>query len=172
MILGRSWSKSLEGQIQGFDMEVGVLDDKPHMLPVEHSLLETPQLRSYAGGPIRRTSRVAGESTIGEVLVENMKRLNINILLRPFQEKNSEILKFTDYFLRFVLGRPGTSLKRLENLLQAIVRNPILKQEYGPNKPATADAKGFNRHMFDTGQMFKAIRARVNRKAGAKRVRK
>lgn len=164
MEFGKSWGRKLQGRINQFEIEVGVLEDKPHMNPVEHSLFEQPQLRSYAGGPVRRMSRQPGEASIGEVLVDNMRRLNINILLRPFQEKNSEILKFTDYFLRFVVARPGTSVKRVENLVQAIVRNPILRQEYGPNNSTTADNKGFNRHLFDTGQMFKAIRARVMRR--------
>lgn len=159
--LDKKWSKELKRRIDGYEFEVGVLDDKPHMNPVEHSLFETPQLRTYAGGPVRRTSRVPGELSTGDVLVQNMERLNINLLLRPFQEKNSEINKFTQYFLKLALRRPGTTLRRIENLLQAIVRNPILKQEYGTNKPMTADGKGFNRHLFDTGQMFRAIRARV-----------
>lgn len=162
-VLGKRWLKKLKGDIEGFDMQVGVLDDKVHMQPVQHGLLETPQLRSYAGGPIRRTSRQPGESTVGEVLVENMKRLNINILQKPFQDESSDILKFTREFLKLAMRRPGTSIKRIENLLQAVVRNPILKQEYGANKPYTADNKGFDRHLFDTGQMFKAIRARVMR---------
>lgn len=163
--LGKSWGRKLKGRIEQYDFDVGVFDDKPHMNPVEHGRFETPQLKNYAGGPVRRTSREKGELSIGEVLVENMKRLNINLLSRPFQERNSDILKFTAEFLKMVTKRQA-SLKRLENLLQAIVRNPILKQEYGPNDPATADAKGFDRHLFDTGQMFRAIRARVNRKGG------
>lgn len=161
--MGKSWGKKLQGRINKFEFEVGVLDDKPHMSPVSHGLFEEPQLRSYAGGPVSRTSRVPDGKSTGEVLVDNMKRLNINLLLRPFQEKNSDILKFTEYFLKLVLRRPGTSGKRLENLLQAIVRNPILKQEYGENSSQTADAKGFNRHLFQTGQMFKAIRARITK---------
>lgn len=159
--MGNVWSKKLSRKIQSYEFEVGVLEDKPHRLPVETPFFGTPQLGSFAGGPVRKMSRQPGESTIGEVLTNNMKRLNINILLRPFQEKSSDILKFTNYFLKLVLGRGDTSIKRVENLLQAIVRNPILKQEYGPNKASTADAKGFGRNMIDTGQMFKAIRARA-----------
>lgn len=162
--LGKAWTKKLQGRVESFDFEVGVLDDKVHMDPVVQGRFEEPQLKKYAGGPVRRTSRQAGELTTGEVLVENMKRLNINLLLRPFQERNSAILKFTEYFLKLVVKRPGTSIKRVENLLQAIVRNPILKQEYGQNDLLTADSKGFNRHLFDTGQMFKAIKAKVRRK--------
>lgn len=163
--LGKTWGKKLQGRIQRYEFEVGVLDDKPHKNPIEQGRFEQPQLKSYAGGPVRRTSREAGALSIGQVLVENMKRLNINILAAPFKDRNSDILKFTAEFLKLVTTKKA-SLKRLENLLQAIVRNPILKQEYGGNSPATADAKGFDRHLFDTGQMFRAIRARVIRKAG------
>ena len=38
-----------------------------------------------------------------------------------------------------------------------------LKKEYGNNKAATADNKGFDRHLIDTGQTFKEIRARAKR---------
>lgn len=159
---GKSWSKKLEGRVNGFQFQVGVLNDKPHADPVEtSSILENPQLKTYAGGPVRRTSRKKGEKTTGEILVQNMDRMNINILQRPFRERNSDILKFTDGFLRLVCKRPGASIKRVENLLQAVVRNPILKQEYGKNSFFTAINKGFNRHLFDTGQMFRAIVAKA-----------
>lgn len=160
---GKSWGRKLQGRIEKYNFEIGVLDDKPHMDPVVTGRFDPPDLRSYAGGPVRRTSRNASDKTIGEVLVENMQRLNINILQRPFQERNSDILKFTAAFLQMVTTRPNMSIRRIENLLQAIVRNPILKQEYGKNNSATADAKGFDRHLFDTGQMFKAIIARAKR---------
>lgn len=160
--MGTKWEKVLQGRIESVDFEVGILDDKQHKDPVLDLLNGQPQLTEYAGGPVQKTSRVNGELTIGEVLIENQKRMNMNILQRPFQEKSSDILKFTTEFLKMVCTGKA-SFKRLENLLQAIVRNPILKQEYGPNDPATADAKGFDRHLFGTGQMFKAIKARVKR---------
>ena len=138
------------------------MDDKPHRNPVEHSLFGEPALTNYAGGDVRKMTRVTGPLTTGEILVANMERLGINLLWRPFQDQNSDIIKFTSAFLTYAVGMKG-SQKRIENLLQAIVRNPILRQEYGGNKPATADAKGFDRHLLDTGQMFKAIRARVIR---------
>lgn len=163
--LGSSWAKKIQSRVDAVQFEVGVLDDKPHMNPVDQGLFDTPQLKNYAGGPVRRTSRKASGVTTGEVLVQNMERLNTNLLLEPFQKKNSDIMKFTRYFLQYIVGRPGTSsVKRIENLLQAIVRNPILNQEYGTNSPTTADNKGFDRHLFDTGQMFKAIKARMIRR--------
>lgn len=159
--LGKTWGRKLQGRVEGFQFDVGVLNDRPHADPVEHGLLEQPQLKTYAGGPVRRTSRNKSDKTTGDILVENMDRMNINILQRPFRERNSDILRFTDSFLRLVCKRPGANIRRVENLLQAIVRNPILKQEYGSNSFMTAVNKGFNRHLFDTGQMFRAIIAKA-----------
>lgn len=158
----RVFGKSLKGKIEGYQFEVGVLADRPHYAPISQGAFESPQTRQYAGGPVRKQSRTTDELTRGEILVENMKRLNTDLLREPFKNKNSDILKFTKGFLRLVTDR-GMSLKRVENLLQAIVRNPILRQEYGKNNSRTADSKGFDRHLFDTGQMFKAIRARARR---------
>lgn len=164
MNLGSSWSKKLQSRVNNVEFEVGVLDDKPHMAPIEQRLFETPQLRTYAGGPVRKTSRKPSGVATSQVLIDNMERTNHNFLLEPFQKKNSEIMKFTRYFLQYIVGKPGASIKRIENLLQAIVRNPILNQEYGKNTSTTADNKGFDRHLFDTGQMFKSIRARMLRR--------
>ena len=160
--MSKTFYKRLEKSIEGYEFEVGVLDDKPHKLPIESPLFGPQKLNEYAGGQVRPTSRIASDLTIGDVLIENMKRLGINLLLQPFQNPESELNRFTTAFLRFASAKKGT-LRRVENLLQAVVRNPILRQEYGKNKGSTADNKGFDRHLFDTGQMFKAIRARAKR---------
>lgn len=162
--LGSAWSRQLQSRVNGFEFQVGIINDKPHYEPIETGRFEEPKLKTFAAGSARMQSRKAGPLSTGQVFVENMKRLNINLLQRPFKEKNSDILKFTDAFLKLVLKRPSISIKRVENLLQAIVRNPILKQEYGQNRAATADAKGFNRHLIDTSQTFRAIIARASKR--------
>lgn len=162
--LGKTWGRKLQGRIDKFEFEVGVLEDGPHYNPVDTPRFGEPELKSYAGGPARKQTRTPGPLTTGEVLIENMKRLNINLLQRPFQERNSDIMKFTDAFLKLAVRRPGISIKRVENLLQAIVRNPILRQEYGQNDSATADAKGFDRHLIDTAQMFRKIIAKATKR--------
>lgn len=163
--LSKSFKKKLAGRIESYEFDVGILDDSEHRQPVEHGLFEEPKLGSWANGPIRKASRQGSGLTLGEVLIRNMMRLNIDILRRPFQETNSEIIKFTQAFLKMATSQK-MSIKRVENLLQAVVRNPIINQEYGKNSASTADAKGFNRLLIDTGQMVKALKAR------AKRVRK
>lgn len=160
--LSKNLFRKIERTIEGFEFEVGVLDNKPHRLPVETPLFTTPNLKTFAGGPVRATSRNKSEFTIGDVLIQNSERLGIDLLREPFKNPESEINRFTTAFLRFAAARKG-SLRRVENLLQAVVRNPILRQEYGANKATTADNKGFDRHLFDTGQMFRAIKAVVKR---------
>lgn len=159
--MGKSWAKTLQKRVNGWEAEVGILNDKPHREPVYTTIGGQPQLTDYAGQKVRKTSRIPSGKSTGEILVDTMKRLNQNILLEPFQKRNSDIIKFTEYFLKFVVSGMGGAQKRVENLLQAIVRNPILNKEYGDNDPKTADAKGFDHLLLDTGQMFKEIRARV-----------
>ena len=52
---------------------------------------------------------------------------------------------------------------RAENLLQAIVRNPMLRGDYGPNlQRRRRKRRGSDRAMIgDTAQLFKAIKAIV-----------
>lgn len=160
--LSKTLFKKISKQIESFEFEVGVLDDKPHRLAIDAPLFGPNNLKEYAGGLIRPTSRIPSDKTIGDVLVANSERLGIDLLREPFQEPDTEINKFTTAFLRFAAARKG-NLKRVENLLQAVVRNPILKQAYGHNSQVTALVKGFNRNLIDTAQMFKAIKARVKR---------
>lgn len=161
--LNKGFIKRMNARFEQYECEVGVLEDKDHREPIIAGLFEEAKLASYAGGPVRKASRKSSGLSVGDVLVDNMERLNINLLLEPFLKTNSEIMKFTRYFMGLAAGRKNISMKRIENLLQAIVRNPILNQEYGENTAAAADAKGFDRLLIDTGQMFKAIKARVTR---------
>jgi hypothetical protein len=160
-------TERLEKSLHGYDFEVGVLSSQKHFEPLHTELGQKPQLGSYAGGAVRKKSNVPSELTTGQILVENSKRLGIDLLRAPFKSKNNqEINDFTKAFFKMALSdsnKQGAirNAKRLINLVQAIIRNPILRGDYGNNKGSTADAKGFDRLLFDTGQMFKAIKARI-----------
>lgn len=156
--MGNAWNKRMAKQIEGFQFEVGILRDGTHARPMSKS----EGTKHYAGGPSRKVTRGKnGKASIGEILVYNMKRTNTNFLSEPFKKKSSDIMRFTKEFLRLAFRHKGVGSKRVENLLQAVVRNPILKLDYGSNSRDAEKRKGFNRHLFDTAQMFKAIRARI-----------
>lgn len=153
--LDRSFVTQAKGVLEKYTFEVGVLQDGIHKEAADKS----KGLSSYAGGPVRKTSGNSG-MTISEVSEDLRKKTGINIYTRPFfAKKNKDIVAFVESFFQLTGGRAPK--KRVENLLQAIVRNPILRGDYGRNSSVTAKTKGFNRFMIDTGQLFKNIVAKV-----------
>lgn len=158
--LDKRFRKNVEGRFGRYEFEVGVIEDGPHMLPRRgaRGLKGQDVISSYAGGPVRKKTRTAGPLTIAQVSAENRERLGFNYLTEPFQKKTSDIVKFSNEFFRLAFGR--SEKRRAENLLQAIVRNPILRGDYGSNAALTQKIKGFDRKMIDTAQLFKALIAR------------
>lgn len=157
--LSKRFKANVEGRFGKFDFEVGVLQDGPHKMPRigKRGLGGSDVRTSYAGGPVRKKSNRVGPLTIAEVSAANREHLGFNYLTEPFKKPSSDIIKFTEAFFKLAFGR--SEKKRAENLLQAVVRNPILAGEYGNNAPLTKKIKGFDRKMIDTAQLFKAIRA-------------
>jgi len=153
--LDSRFKKNLAGRFGKFDFQVGILQDGPHKEADEFK----PK-GSYAGGPVRKKTRQTSGKTISQVSADNRARLGFNFYSKPFAKKSSDIIKFTNEFFKLAFGKSET--KRAINLLQAIVRNPILRQDYGSNSKITQKIKGFDRNMIDTAQLFKAIRATVN----------
>lgn len=151
--LDKRFAKQAKGVFEKYAFQVGILQDAPHKLPGKG-------LKSYAGGPARKTSNKPSGMTISQVSEDLRKKTGINLYTAPFSsKKNKDILDFVKEFMQVCTGK--SQPKRAENLLQAIVRNPILRGDYGRNTPITAKIKGFNRYLIDTAQFFKAITAKV-----------
>jgi len=135
-----------------YTLEVGVLENKAYRRPLSKS----KGLGELAGGPVRRKSLVL-RGTIADVSEAMRKRTDF--YRKPFKKKSRERQRFTEAFFKMVEGR--LSKGRVATLLRAVVRTPILKGDYGRNASATVRTKGFQRFMFDTGQLFRNILARV-----------
>ena len=153
------FTKEVRARIDRFDFNVGILKDGPHFNA------KYKQVGTYAGGPVRKKSRKVGGTLVG--ISESVRRtLGLNFYTEPFKKPNGktiELQKFLIEFIRYVRD-DKSGVRRIENAMQAIVRNPILRGEYGSNSPATAKAKGFDRLLIDTGQLFKAIIARATKR--------
>lgn len=167
MQLDKRFKKSMRASFNGFDIQVGILKDKPYLKPKRWTLEnETSGGKSdigeYAGGMVRKTTRQPSGKTVADVSEANRKRLGFNYLSRPFERKTAEVVKFLDVFFNYAFGK--STKRRLENTLQACVRNPILRGEYGPQSDLTTTIKGFDRPMIDTAQLFKNIKASAERK--------
>jgi hypothetical protein len=165
--LDSRFRKRVEGRFGKYRFEVGVLQDGPHREARRgvRGLKGADVRSSYAGGPIRKKSTKESGLTIAQVSEENRIRLGFNYLTEPFKKRTSDIIKFSNEFFRLAFGR--SQKKRAENLLQAIVRNPILRGDYGSNSKITVKIKGFDRKMIDTAQLFKALKARCTVKGGS-----
>lgn len=154
--LDPKFRKKMQARFDRFDMQVGILEDANH----RNAAPASKGLASYAGGPLRKKGS-PGELTIAEVAEEIRKEQNVEWLEGPFKNRSSDILKFTDGFLRMASGKATSMRKRVENLMQAIVRNPILRGDYGSNSAQARKWKTFDRYLMDTGQFFKGITAKV-----------
>ena len=159
--LDKRFKKRVAGKFGKYSFEVGVLKDSSHKKARigERGLKGKDVLSTYAGGPVRKRSNQDSGITVAEVSKENRLRLGFNYLTAPFKRRSTDIIKFSNEFFKLAFGR--SQKKRAENLLQAVVRNPMLRGEYGPQTPLTTKIKGFNRPMIDTAQLFKAIKAKV-----------
>ncbi len=161
IIFDKRFKKNLQGRFGKYDFQVGVLDDGPHKLAKRGERGQKGQdvLTTYAKKPARKKSTVNSGLSISEISKLNRERLGFNYLSKPFQGRgnNADIIKFVDAFFKLVFGR--SEKKRAENLLQAVVRNPIQRGDYGNNSDLTQKIKGFDRYMVDTAQLFKAIKA-------------
>lgn len=160
--INRGFQKRVAGKFGRYQFEVGVLQDGPHKEARQgkRGLGGKDVISSYAGGPIRKKSSKVGKLSIAQVSEANRARMRFNYLTEPFKRTSSDIIKFSQSFFKLAFGR--TEKRRTENLLQAIVRNPILRGDYGSNGILTRRIKGFDRKMIDTAQLFKAIKAVVH----------
>lgn len=156
------YKKRLRGMFSKYEFEIGILEDGPHKdAQVGARGQKGADVRTtYAGGPVRKKSRRDSGLKISDVSKEMRERLGFNYLSEPFKKSDSDIIKFSNEFLKLVFNI-SKNKKRVENLLQAIVRNPILRGDYGSNSQLTQKIKGFDRKMIDTAQLFKAIKAKV-----------
>lgn len=111
----------------------------------------------------RKTSKPAG--TMYSVAEIQSKILRINFITAPFSGgKTSQLTKVRKAWIALIKAqRPMSKRKQLEDALVNAIREPIRKRRYGPNTSITIREKGFNRRLFDTGQLWKSIKAKVSK---------
>lgn len=159
--LDKRFIKKVKGIFHKYEFEVGIIEDGPYFKPKRgvRGLKGADVLSRYAGGPVRKKSNKPSRYKLSQISESNRKKMGVNYLTKPFEKTNSDIIRFSGEFFKYAFGK--SQPKRLMNLLQAIVRNPILRKDYGGNGPLAQKIKGFDRKMIDTAQLFKGIKARI-----------
>ncbi|MCA6073083.1 MAG: hypothetical protein LE178_06130 [Endomicrobium sp.] len=158
-VVANGLAKQLKREIEGYKFEVGIVKDKPHK---KASFARTANVFAGQGfKTLKQGTRVDAKSTgeIGKYLDDKY-----HWLVKPWKnKKNDDVLKVVQDYLTF-LSDKNKSTNRLKNALQAVVRNPILRGDYGNNAVSVQKRKGFNKPMIMTGQLFKLIKAVVSRR--------
>jgi hypothetical protein len=152
-------AKTISKQIGNYNFEVGILSDTPKKMRKKGST------KNYAGMKISATGGQAkgksGEKISLVYIAKVLEKYHFKWLRMPFTySKNKDVMKVVQEIALQVFGKKSTDNKRLENAVQAVIRNPILRSDYGNNKKSTIKAKGFDKLGIDTGQFFKAIKAK------------
>jgi len=136
--------------------EVGILQNKKHYARAR-------TFGTLEGRKVRMINTRKPDGSLNSVSKQLRRNTGINIFKEPFNKQSQDSKRFIKEFTRLVLkqgGMQGTATK----LLQAMVRNPILRRRYGPNAPMIQRLKGFNWKFVQTGQLYRNIKARIRKK--------
>lgn len=139
----------LPKNLNRYTVQAGVLEDKPAAKPAEGTT------RRPMGEVRKRKGQAQGVS-----LRDLMAKFNTsyNILLAPWRNPNNkEVAQVVDDIAKD-LNHKGRWLARIKAGVQAVIRNPIKRKEYGSNTQATQKRKGFDWLFVQTGKLFENIK--------------
>lgn len=147
----KNLAKTLTMKLEKYEVQVGLLEDKKRKKPL------FKRFKNYAGKRLLReggVSKGASLVKVAEYLDKKYKWLRKPFLI----ERNKELVLVINDIIKHMNGKGDK--QRILNGFQAVVRNPILRGEYGKNNSRWAKIKGFDDTLMMTGQFFKNIKAR------------
>lgn len=150
------FKKRIVARYERATFEAGILVDSPHRRPQSAKR----GLGTLRGGPVRKKS-FKTQGTVADVGERIRKFHNVQYLTAPFEKPRSkEMLAFRKQMGEF-LTQTDPSRSKIQTLFLRIIQTPILEGRYGRNTPYWAKVKSFNRFLFDTGQFFRSLAAKV-----------
>lgn len=136
------------------EIEVGIIDAKLMKEPKPN------ELKAFAGGKARKVSGKYSKSSTAD----NLKKLDLKyrIFSLPLQNRDATYDEMINAIVDHKVNK-SNRLNRIRNAVKGLFLKPILIGKYGRNTPKTAEIKGFNRLMIDTGQTISAISVRMGK---------
>ena len=156
-----------QADLDAYEVEVGILPEMYDKKANKPKGKKAGTHYSRLAGGLVRYRRKNSKATIGQV--EGWLDDRYGWLQKVIDEDNENEADLKEVIKRLssLFGKDDESLKkRYLNACRALVRNPILRKEFGSNAPSTIKQKGFDHPMRDTGKFFKAINAQFVRKGG------
>lgn len=146
-----SLNRFVNRRLKRFDVNVGVQTDGPSAYAKNGV-----QAGQLAGGPRNRQAGPNKTVTVRALMEQFNERYNL--LLAPWRATaNKDVTRVVKEIARNL--KTKGDLRRFINAAQAVVRNPIVRGDYGENSAKWARIKGFNRLLINTGKFFNSIKA-------------
>ena len=164
IIEGKGLDKFISGEISKFKFDVGILQNKPHFEVLKRKIgtkngkpVYAKSWYQYAGLHLLRHNNEP-DGTLNSVASEMDEMFKW--LRKPFLlKKNKDLIWVINFMVDIMNGK--NNRRRIENAIQAVVRNPILRGDYGKNSRKNAIEKGINKILMRTRQLFKNVKTRV-----------
>lgn len=132
-------------------MEVGILNDAPKYAAAPG------KFKMYAGMVVAAVGRKT-DKTLAQVAQDLDRRFHW--LERPWRLPQNQAVQDVVNDIAQSINMNHANKRRVLNGVQAVIRNPIMRGDYGTNSAKTAQDKGFNKLLIWTSQFFQNIRAR------------
>lgn len=147
-------TKKIARRVGNYNFEVGILNNE------KKRLAKTGSSKSFAGMKISASGKTSKDKSLVEV-AGILEKYYFKWLRAPFKlAQNEDVGRVVKEMSRQIFGKSSIDNKKLENAVQAVIRNPILRGDYGNNKQSVIKRKGFDKLGISTGQFFKAIKAK------------
>lgn len=159
-------AKKIQKEIGNYNFEVGILADAAKKTRKKGATKKFAGIEISATGKKAKAKKDYARTEDGKNLslvyiAEVLEKYHFKWLSKPFSlAKNKDVLDVVQEIAAQTFGKKSKDNKRMENAVQAVIRNPILRGDYGSNAERTIKAKGFDKLGIDTGQFFKAIKAK------------
>lgn len=150
-IEGSGFAEAIQVELDKYQMEVGILNDVPKYAAAKG------KFKNYAGMIVAAVGKKTGRG-LAEVAQDLDRRFHW--LERPWRiEANQAVQEVVNDIARSC-NADHMNKQRVLNGVQAVVRNPIMRGDYGRNSNKTAQEKGFDKLLIWTSQFFQNIKAR------------
>lgn len=150
-IEGNRFAETIQVELDKYQMEVGILEDAPK------KIAKKGVYKMFAGMRVAAVGRETKGSLV-EVARDLDKRFHW--LERPWRIPQNQAVQEVVNMIAESCNKNHANKQRVLNGTQAVIRNPILRGDYGTNSAKTAQEKGFNKLLIWTSQFFQAIKAR------------
>lgn len=150
-IEGSGFERAIQVELDKYQMEVGILDNVPKYAAAKG------KWKNYAGMVVAATGKKT-DNTLADVAQDLDRRFRW--LERPWRIPQNQAVQEVVNDIVQSMNAGNSKKQRVLNSVQAVVRNPILRGDYGKNSSKATKEKGFNKLLIWTSQFFQNIKAR------------